>query len=56
LAEKRGRLLALDPLPPLRRHAGGDGHRVIVVSGVALAQYTVGDRMAEVSAMVGLVE
>jgi hypothetical protein len=33
-----------------------DGHRVVVVSGVALAQYTVGDRMAEAHAMVSLVE
>jgi transposase len=33
-----------------------DGHRVVVVSGVALAQYAVGDRMAEASAMVSLVE
>jgi transposase len=33
-----------------------DGHRVVVVSGVALAQYTVGDLMAEAHAMVSLVE
>jgi len=33
-----------------------DGHRVVVVSGVALAQYLVGDRMAEAHAMVSLVE
>ena len=33
-----------------------DGHRVVVVSGVVLAQYAVGDRMAEASAMVSLVE
>jgi Winged helix-turn helix len=33
-----------------------DGHRVVVVSGVVLAQYVVGDRMAEASAMVSLVE
>jgi len=33
-----------------------DGHRVVVVSGVALAQYAVGDRMAEAHAMVSLVE
>src|SRR5215207_4185856 len=33
-----------------------DRHRVVVVSGVALAQYTVGDRMAEAHAMVSLVE
>jgi len=32
------------------------GHRVVVVSGVALAQYAVGDRMAEAHAMVSLVE
>lgn len=32
------------------------GHRVVVVSGVALAQYTVGDPMAEAHAMVSLVE
>jgi transposase len=32
------------------------GHRVVVVSGVALAQYSVGDRMAEAHAMVSLVE
>jgi transposase len=36
----------------LRTH---DGHRVVVVSGVVLAQYAVGD-MAEASAMVSLVE
>lgn len=34
----------------------GDSHRVVVVSGVVLAQYAVGDRMAEASAMVSLVE
>ncbi len=33
-----------------------DGHRVVVVAGVVLAQYTVGDRMAEAHAMVSLVE
>jgi hypothetical protein len=33
-----------------------DRHRVVVVSGVALAQYTVGDRMAEAHAMISLVE
>src|SRR5271169_7135253 len=33
-----------------------DGHRLVVVSGVALAHYIVGDRMAEASAMVSLVE
>src|SRR5712692_2160006 len=33
-----------------------DGHRVVVVAGVVLAQYAVGDRMAEANAMVSLVE
>jgi DNA-binding CsgD family transcriptional regulator len=33
-----------------------DGHRVVVVSAVALAQYPLGDRMAEAHAMVSLVE
>jgi len=33
-----------------------DGHRMVVVSAVALAQYAVGDRMAEAHAMVSLVE
>lgn len=33
-----------------------DEHRVVIVSGVVLAQYTVGDRMAEAHAMVMLVE
>jgi hypothetical protein len=33
-----------------------DGYRVVLVSGVALAQFPVGDRMAEASAMVSLVE
>src|SRR6266852_2706495 len=33
-----------------------DGHRVVVVSGVVLAQYAVGDRMAEAHAMVSLIE
>ena len=33
-----------------------DEHRVVVVTGVVLAQYTVGDRMAEAHAMVMLVE
>ncbi|MBI2930502.1 MAG: transposase [Planctomycetes bacterium] len=32
------------------------GHRVVVVAGVVLAQYAIGDRMAEAHAMVGLVE
>ena len=33
-----------------------DGHRIVVAAGVALAQYAVGDRMAEAHAMVSLVE
>jgi transposase len=33
-----------------------DGHRVVLVAGVVLAHYTVGDRMAEAHAMVSLVE
>jgi transposase len=33
-----------------------DGHRVVIVSGVVLAQYAVEDRMAEAHAMVSLVE
>ncbi len=33
-----------------------DGHRVVVVSGVVLAQYAVGDHMSEAHAMVSLVE
>ena len=33
-----------------------DGHRVVIAAGVPLAQYTVGDRMAEAFAMVTLVE
>lgn len=33
-----------------------DGHRVVVVAGVVLAQYAVGDRMGEAYAMVSLVE
>jgi len=33
-----------------------EGHRVVTVSGVVLAQYAVGDRMAEAHAMVSLVE
>ena len=33
-----------------------DGHRVVVVAGIVLAQYAVGDRMAEAHAMVSLVE
>jgi transposase len=33
-----------------------DGHRVVIVSGVVLAHYAFGDRMAEAHAMVSLVE
>ena len=33
-----------------------DRHRVVIVSGVAIAQYTLGDRMAEAYAMVGLID
>lgn len=33
-----------------------DGHRVVIVSGIILAQYAVSDRMAEAHAMVSLVE
>lgn len=33
-----------------------DGHRVIIVSGIILAQYAVTDRMAEAHAMISLVE
>jgi len=33
-----------------------DGHRVVWVSGIVLAQYALGDRMAEAHAMVSLVE
>ena len=33
-----------------------DGHRLVMVSGVVMAQYAVGDRMAEAHAMVSLVE
>jgi len=33
-----------------------DGHRVVVVSGVILAHYALGDRMAEAHAMVSLAE
>ena len=33
-----------------------DGHRVVIVSGIILAQYAVGDRMAEAHAMISLVE
>ena len=33
-----------------------DGHRLVIAGGVPLAQYAVGDRMAEAHAMVSLVE
>jgi len=33
-----------------------DGHRVVIVSGIVLAQYAVTDRMAEAHAMISLVE
>ena len=33
-----------------------DGHRIVLVSGIPLAQYAVSDRMAEAYAMVSLVE
>ena len=33
-----------------------DGHRVVVVCGVVLAQYAISDRMAEAYAMVSLVQ
>ena len=33
-----------------------DGHRVVIVAGVVLAQYAVGDQMAEAYAMVSLVD
>lgn len=33
-----------------------DGHRVVLVSGVVLAQYAIGDAMAEANAMVSLVD
>ncbi len=33
-----------------------DGHRVVLVAGIVLCQYSVGDRMAEAHAMVSLVE
>ena len=32
-----------------------DGHRIVIVSGVAIAQYALGDRMAEAYAMVSLI-
>ena len=33
-----------------------DGHRVVSVSGIMLAQYAIGDRMSEAHAMVSLVD
>jgi transposase len=33
-----------------------DGHRVVLVAGMTLAQYAVGDRMSEAHAMVNLIE
>jgi len=33
-----------------------DGHRVVIVSGVVIAQYALGDRMAEAHAMVSLID
>ena len=33
-----------------------DGHRLVIVAGLVLAQFAVGDRMAEAHAMVSLVE
>src|SRR3989475_4837814 len=33
-----------------------DGHRIVIAAGVPVAQYAVGDRMAEAHAMVSLVE
>lgn len=33
-----------------------DGHRVVVVAGIVIAQYALGDRMAEAHAMVGLID
>ena len=33
-----------------------DGHRVVLVCGIVLAQYAVGDAMAEANAMVSLVD
>ena len=32
------------------------GHRVVVVAGVVIAQYALGDRMAEAHAMVSLID
>jgi hypothetical protein len=33
-----------------------DGHRIVIVVGVAIAQYALGDRMAEAHAMVNLID
>jgi len=33
-----------------------DGHRVVLVAGIVLCQYSIADRMAETHAMVSLVE
>ena len=33
-----------------------DGHRVVIVAGVGIAQYALGDRMAEAHAMVSLID
>ena len=33
-----------------------DGHRLVIVAGIVLAQYAVDDRMAEAHAMVSVVE
>ena len=33
-----------------------DGHRVVIVAGVVIAQYALGDRMAEAHAMVSLID
>ena len=33
-----------------------DGHRVVLVAGMRLAQYAVGDRMSEAHAMVSLID
>ncbi len=33
-----------------------NGHRVVIVAGVAIAQYALGDRMAEAHAMVSLID
>ena len=33
-----------------------DGHRLVIVSGVVIAQYALGERMAEAHAMVSLID